>query len=490
MARRLSLALFVAAALALLADPLRAIYRLELAALPDAGLVLFYPLAFLPLFVERRVFRGFRPLEWLEIGVAGLAVLFALAAGIRTLVALSGIWCLLALVAQYGWQVGRFGRALFLLVPPLTLKSELVFGFSLRLFLSRQAGALLALVEPTTRIQGNQILYRDALYSVDPACEGLKMFTALLLVLFVVLHLRSRRGATGPSEVATGARKWKLALVVVFALAFWLGANLARILILIFADIPPESAAHGAWGLVLFACCVLFPVWVLDQLLFARTPAPAGAPSFETVPLRADGDLSGVASGPGPGRVGSWAGGFGLPLLLLVAAFTLGPAPGTRTFRWPASISGYEYRAERSFQGLPFDPAAIAVFERRRDERIEGLLLIKRNLNPLRVGHPPRRCWEGAGFTVRAERERELKGVGRVRLARIEKDSQSFEMVWWYEPATGGPTAPSEIDWRLARLFAGVPAVQFNLVAATEEEVLADLMRARKILLGHKQLWL
>lgn len=221
------------------------------------GIWPFYPLMFLPLFAQPIQSRlGLSML--IESALAILVAFFGAYSGIQGLIFLGGAWSGLALAPAFGRLFHRSARLLLVLVPPFSGAMEMLVGFPLRIRLSQAAANIMNLFDPNTLARGNTLYFQGGEFVIDPACEGLKLLIASVLLLLLLL----------------GREDWQDRRTYVFALfavalagILWLTANLARISILVLGDIRPESWLHGFTGIALFILMIALPLLLLHQLL-------------------------------------------------------------------------------------------------------------------------------------------------------------------------------------------------------------------------------
>ena len=243
----------------------------------------FYPLLFLPLFAGRTN-STLSIYDYLQIGVSGLLCAAGQYTGIQCVIWIGGIWLGLTLIKAFGLQIATGGKLLFLLTPPFTHKSTLVFGFPLRLKLTQFSVQFLKILDPTAVARGNIINFQEGVFSVDPACEGLKMLIATILLFLIIqrryfLQFRLPRKQMSPKREGRESYQNSLfmnshilkniipACIALLVIVLWLISNLIRIIILVIGNIPPESPKHDFIGIIIFLITVAFPILVIYELL-------------------------------------------------------------------------------------------------------------------------------------------------------------------------------------------------------------------------------
>ena len=473
-ARALSLlagSLLIIACAAMIAGPVRYFYLIEIANRSSlvTRLLPFYPLFFLPLFTRRTFGRGGFFALAMTVFAAAL-ILVGRYTGVQSAIWLGGVWLGFALARFFGLHVKLGGYALVLLAPPFIGKVELIAGFSLRLFFSQIAARLLSFLDPAAAAQGNVLSFRGDSFAVDPACEGLKMLTAAALAVMIVF---SKYVGTD-NDGQTSRRDYLFAVAFAFlALGLWLASNLARIIVLVFGNIGPDSPAHGLTGILLFLAVVIFPLLLLHALLqpfrVRSENSNHGAPDAP--------DATGARDARARTRGLLFAAGFAA--LVCVLSFAVPARPASALFAWPSRAGAFQL-AELE----PPPPQGTGRFsEMAVFKDGDRTLVLKQRLLPLRAGHHPRWCWEGLGYKFIKENDLTLPGRGVVRHSLVKRnvgnDSQEFQLLWWYQPAStlrANMLLPdrvfsSEIEWRKRTLLQGESFVQVNLILPVGSDV-------------------
>lgn len=339
-----------------------------------------------------------------------------------SLVWIGSFWNTLAVLHLHGISFAFPAPLLIFAVPPLASFASIVGGFSLRLWLSQVSAELLHVLDAAAAASGNIITFRGEAFAVDRLCEGMKMATASFLTSAVLARYAS----------ATG--RW---LILAATFPLWLGANLLRILALIFFRVPAEAVGHELIGLAFFAGMILFPLFILSLSFPARSKRDMPAVH----------DIEHPPSSDSQRRIA-----LAVTALLCIAA-TSDFRKSHANFAWPTAFHGFER------ENVGTEPT-VAIFHRAEDS-----LILKRDLFAPGTAHDPRICFEAAGFTFQGETE-EVIGPFRVRSAHVEKSGKGARLLWWY--AWSSERSPSDLDWRLARL-GGHQVLQVNLYGLDDE---------------------
>lgn len=430
------------------------------------GIRPFYPLLFLPFFRET-IPPGVGRRDLFEGSLALLPLFFGAWTGIQGLIFLGGAWLGLAVAPAAGHLFHLRARLLLLLLPPFSTAPELLFGFPLRIVLSRTATGALAFLDANVRARGNTILFQRSEFTVDPACEGLKMLTALIVLLLLLPGRRSNR---------IGFFRREMVFLTPPAILLWLAANLVRIVVLIVGKIPAGSPLHEMTGILTFFLIVVLPLIVFRQLLFSNREEEFSSRESDSAYRRFESVRSSV------------------PVLMATALVALAvhlfPGQNRTVYpSWPTTLAGFR----------AFDRAGRANGEIIAYRRDQMALIIKHNDAVYRLGHNPRQCWQGLGYRFLGEEEIALPGGGRVRQARLIRSQKSgngkpgaYRLIWWYQQIPNvsrnekgqGPDrtqTASELVWRLETLLRKRRYVQINLFAPVDQEIIPLAIRISQI---------
>jgi exosortase len=233
------------------------------------------------------------------------------------------------------WKGAAAARALSLPVAflafamplPPPLLNELLF--SLQLWTTELAGALLSALGIPHHVAGEQIVRSRATFSVIEACSGLRSVQTLTMVSILMVDLFRRRG-------------WHAALVVLAAPPFAFALNGLRALLLILNSRSDVVSVHTLQGIaILLAGLVLLFLW--DGLLERALRSHGARPPARAVAAR---------SGGGPG-----------PRARAAAAVVLGLAAAASLWlpRWPGGgpQRGSVKPALRAALGMPAEELPI-----------------------------------------------------------------------------------------------------------------------------------
>ncbi|MBM9579646.1 exosortase N [Leptospira sp. 201903070] len=390
-----------------------------------------YPLLFLPLFIRK----GKDPTKlWLFLPGVSFVI-----AGIfyqrLSLVWIGSFWNLLAVLHKSGIRFSWPAPFFVFAIPPITGFGSLFLGFQLRLIVTKWGAWLLHFWDPLSSSLGNQIFFNGESFTVDRACEGLKMGLASILIAAAFLLRSNRSGA-----------------ILISSLTFplWFFSNWIRVCALVLFNIPASSWRHEFVGVIFFLSGVIVPLGAI-ALLFPNSNKER---SFRISDLRLR----------FPPKI-VW---FFLPLLtIMFLTQNLFLAP--KIHSWPSKILSFALDPDSTR-----NDSRIAVY--RSDK---NYLILKRDLFTIGTGHDPRICFEAVGFSFL-----EQGGEDGVQKARLKSPSgEEPILLWWYsvserpyadalkgEKATAPNRASSNLDWRWKRLQ-GADVIQWNLYGPEEKEL-------------------
>ncbi len=331
-----------------------------------------------------------------------------------------------------GWQPA----AALVIISSAVANWIAVFGFSLRLELSRLAATGLAAAGFAARAEGNIIVLRGQEFSVDPACMGLSMLQMGLLLLCILTALHERRdGRYLPVWAVAGLFAVTLLLLIVF--------NLLRIMLLCLFGWMPGTLAHEAAGLFGFILYVALPVGWLTQRVHQYA-----ARSF----LRDTEALVGYSVVP---RIA-------LPVVAvwLFCAWSTMQVPR----QWPR-------------WSPPFDASQLQY--RQFAHGVEqyygnGLLLYAKPLTGFyQSEHTPLICWQGSGYAFAESRQDTLAGqmvyLGKLQKKAADGQVETLHTAWWYD--NGAIQTTSQWVWRKTAAAGAPPFFLVNISAESMEQL-------------------
>jgi len=400
------------------------------------SLILFYPFFFFPIFIENSPNKGI-VIPQLLVG-CGLAVFSHIYFSFAFFWIGSLLICL-SFLPYFNYRFQSLGIFIFFLTPPFIEKYTLLIGFELRIFLSYLSGLILGFLDGTTTVQGNLIQFKNETFSVDPACEGLKFFTGIFLLMLSFLNTFLRE--------SINLRKILIILLIsIFSFFLWLWANLVRIIILILFSIPEDSFLHSIIGIISFLCFIGLPFTLLWIYYFQETNKVnlqyinfnfSKFHFYQIILL-------------------------GLPILLSISILIRSKKVIITTFHWEAHYGDLALDTD--------DKDKESQFYRNK----KATMILKRNLPILGVGHHPKICFEAIGYSFKNEEEVFISKSETIRRAEIEKDKKKFFLSWWYTKENKNFTiqnrTASEFEWRKDVLLNDQSYIQVNLITNSKKD--------------------
>lgn len=333
-------------------------------------------------------------------------------------------------------KLNRLAPVLVVLFTPLTKYVFDVFGFPVRLQLSKTATDILNLIGYTSEARGNIILLNGAEFTVDPSCMGLKMVvTSLLLALMFVSQLEKRNKRQLPLM--------GLIAIVLAALFFIVVANLVRILLLVVLQYPPETMGHEVVGLAALILIGLVPVYYLVRFMVNKTGS-----AWKTVDEQK----------PQVPKKGTWV---YASVLLVTFAF----------ISWSREkVSDMPVDAVAQSYNIPGYEKHVLKSNVVRFFKHDATVHIKPCKGVFRSDHQPLICWSGSGYTFSHEQVIEFNGTP-IYTARLVSETNVLQTAWWYD--NGEERTIDQWEWRW-KMIKGAPPYRLVNVTSTNH---GELMR-------------
>lgn len=337
-------------------------------------------------------------------------------------------------------QFGRIGwkpAVAMVFMSPLVVNWITVFGFPVRLFLSKQAANALAASGFAARAEGNLIMMNGSEFAVDPACMGLTMVQVSFLFLLALLSLFER------------SEQKMLPILTSVALAGITGVlilifNLLRIILLCLFGWMPGTLLHEAGGLAGLVIYVFLPLWWLVNLTFRHFGKPVEPPAQ-------------VAAS----KFNPWMHGILFGLILTV--YLTGDL--NHAGQWPEPH-------------LPIDTAGMT-----RTAQQHGVVQYFGNdlliyLKPIQgfysSEHSPLICWEGSGFSLQESGETTLQNGRQVyKGVLMNENGERLYTSWWYENGLHATT--SQWEWRKRDAFGELTFFLVNVTASDPDTLIRRL---------------
>ncbi len=341
-------------------------------------------------------------------------------------------------------KVGKVDKivpmALFMMSPVMNYAVN-SFSFPIRLWLTEVAGRFLMVLDNTTQVEGNVVVFNGAEYAVDAGCMGLSMVeVSLLLVLLLTVVYQRQAGRI--------IRHWQLLLALTCIFALNIIANLFRIILIVRFDLAEGTIGHELAGIACLLLYVFVPAVFLTRY-FVKHGKAAGRPAagvfcnkFSNISLVALSLLIGLLA-----IRTSTADTYALPEYppdIVPGYITTNPVPGTLKISNDSTLIYLKY-----LRGW-YD-----------------------------TDHNPMLCWKGSGFEFRNITQRSVNKHTYYSGLLVQGD-QVLHSAWWYYDGNVASTDPW--SWRLAMLKGTRYHSIINVSAESED---ALLLTVRNILSGN-----
>ena len=413
--------------------------------------IVFITLGCLPLLWS--ALRHFDGMQW--FGIALLPFILKAEKGVtgnNFYLGLSILFSLLYLtLGQYYWtfaaglsiiyhlintRIGRLNSIAFYTIIfylPLTRSFFMLFGFHVRIQITKWAGWVLSLVNDNVSFLGSRIWVDGNEFTVDAGCMGLRLvITGFILSLLIMQQLAKRYNVKPDC--------WFVSSFLLVSLVLVIAANFFRILLTIQFQSCANSWSHELIGLSTFLVFHLVPMYMLVRKFIPK--------------IRQDRELSSrkVASN----GIDLWLMGMLVSLMLAKSIYSPNGARFTGKEGLVKNIKGYELNVSRD--GV-------------HKYSSSNSTLIVKPMFPLSFSnHHPMLCWRADGFDVIGESLTKLGETDCYR-ANLQRDDQQLQTAWWYVDEDGNKTT-SEWEWRWSAISKKKQYFLVNLAATSEDHLL------------------
>lgn len=337
------------------------------------------------------------------------------------------------------WNLGKLNNiALYALIfyLPITRSFFTLFGFYIRMEITRWAAALLSLFDSSVVFDSTQVSIGGQLFSVDAGCMGLRMvITGFLLTLLIVHQVARRKSVLVPSKLVSGLLATSFLLVVV--------SNFVRIVLLIAFRSPEETFSHEFIGIATFILVHVLPMLSISRWLIGRLKH----------------DKSRDKSASEEMNRSSITLLIGLALALLIPSINFLKGEGKMNLRPQAEMAELPgYTRTQFMDGIV------------RYESPKNTITLK-PMHPLSFSnHHPLICWRGDGFSISGEHETNIAETDCMSARLITPDGREMKTVWWFASKSGEGTI-SELSWRWKALIEGKSFYLVNFTSANHDEL-------------------
>jgi exosortase N len=340
----------------------------------------------------------------------------------------------------------HFGRVNFptivvvILTTPIATYLANTFSFPIRLWLTSVCGRIFRAAGIAVETAGNTLMYEGADYTVDPACMGLNMLIASLIIGLLLWGYHQKRHHR---ELPA----WLVCVYLLWILALSIFSNLVRMMLLVFFHIFPGVALHDAVGILCLLAQVVLPAWLTCRVVFASPKTSSCAPVVAINKMRFATWLQVVCC-----------------VLLWMSALRVVKHNADQTSPVPApSFAGYTTtRHSREVIKLENDTA---------------LIYIKRIRWFCDTEHSPMICWSGSGYRMTQVREVALSGM-TVYTGILQRGTDRLYTAWWY--SNGLSATHRQLKWRRDMLVGAPAYVLLNVTTASRASLETEIDKIDK----------
>lgn len=334
---------------------------------------------------------------------------------------------------------------------PLTSYFFNIFGFPLRVELSKVAANILNYVFPDTISNGNIIRFEGNDFSVDPECMGLNMFiTGIVSCLFIISWFEKKDKASS-SIFLTG-------LILLIYGFFITISNLFRIILIVVFRLKQETIMHDVAGILCLFVYVLLPMFFIIRL-FSRYFKPISIQKYANYNF-----LTGILKKI-KNRYIYWI--FNIILLIFIAYIGIN---------------------HENYKIIPTDKQAEQInIPGMKKQKLEhnvisfsnklAIVYIKPPVRIYAGDHSPAICWKGCGYKLRGEKIATISGQ-QVYFAELNTtNKEKLYTLWWYD--NGQHTTTSQLEWRWKTIKGEPPYRLINITSDnpdTLKTVASDIM--------------
>jgi exosortase N len=334
-----------------------------------------------------------------------------------------------------GIRIRFLSCAILVIMCPAFYYAANAFSFPVRVQLSALVGQLFHFLSIKTEIRGNMIYHENGEFSVDPACMGLNMLVASLLLGAML---------TGYYESLLQKRaSWKAVLVFLAGIVgLNIISNLIRILMIVQFTILPGTTMHDITGLTcLFVYVVLPANWLAKRVVSQSA----------TIDKKVAANRS--------------RGAMRIAVLLISVVVVCGVrvkhTDSFAAFAQPAKTAG-------GYNVSVFAPGILKL------ENKGHLVYIKYIRGFYDTDHNPTLCWVGSGYSFTKVQRMQLGGH-EYYTAMLVNGKEVLYTSWWY--GNGKKNTCNQMDWRRDMLFGARNYAVINVTAASSSQLQKEVER-------------
>jgi exosortase N len=326
-----------------------------------------------------------------------------------------------------------------ILLPVLIIVSSPAFqylmsivSFPIRLQLTAIAGQIFRLIGYDMKVEGNILVYEGNEFSVDPACMGLNMLVAsLLLGMMLVSYYQA--------DQKKHVKMISLLAYLTCILLLNMTGNLFRIVLLVRFQILPGTISHDIGGILCLIVYVIIPSALLARMIVRKSAYINSAPTIHSSPAA-------------------------LQILMFVGigliAFRVHSSDTFHHFELPRTqITGYTMNS--------YQPGIVKL------ESKTSLVYIKYIRGFYDADHNPAICWTGSGYKFEKLQEEKI-GPYKFFTATLVNETDTLYSAWWYD--NGRIKTTDQFEWRMDMLRGADPYMLINMSCASREILVKELV--------------
>ena len=338
-----------------------------------------------------------------------LAAVLGLLLPVNSMLFVAILFAVLLLIENSIGKINHVILFLLLLISPMFKYSLGLIELPVRFWLSGMVAAWLNFIGIHASALGNQIVLNKYEFSVDPACAGLNMLAASLIICLFVVGFYERR-----------TQKQLHFLLLLGLLLATAGLNIAcnffRITLLVLFKIMPGTFFHDFVGMFCLVLYVIVPLTYGCKLIFKQS-VKSKSINVIAVPERKT---------------------LRYPLLhlsllaaILFMAFHLSAMQNSiNTKNSDINLNGY-CKTKLGDGVLKF-------------ENKDALIYLKPTAF-YAPGHDPRICWTGSGYEFKNINRSVIAGV-LIYTATLQKGADKIYAAWWFD--NGTMKTSDQLNWR------------------------------------------
>jgi exosortase N len=341
------------------------------------------------------------------------------------------LFAVLLLIENSIGKINHVVLFLLLLISPMFKYSLGLIELPVRFWLSGRVAALLNLIGIQASALGNQIVLNKYEFSVDPACAGLNMLAASLIIGLFVVAFYQRRAQTQLHFLP-------LAALLLATAGLNIVCNFFRITLLVLFKIMPGTFFHDFVGMFCLVLYVIVPLMYGCKLLFNHLaksksiviPVPLPERKALRYPLLHLSLLAGI---------------------LFMAIHLSAMQNSINTANRAIDLTGY-CKTKLGDGVLKF-------------ENKDALIYLKPTAF-YAPGHDPRICWTGSGYEFTNISRSVIAGT-LVYTATLKKGTDKIYAAWWFD--NGTIKTSDQLNWRWAVARGAAPFYLVNINTATPQ---------------------